>query len=516
MSAPVTTYDELPYDDKPMWQTHPDNLAAIATFRGMTPPPPERCRVLELGCASGQNLLAMAVSLPNARFTGIDQSPRQIDAGVAEVEALRLTNVDLRAMDVMDVDRSFGTFDYIIAHGIYSWVPRPVQAKILEICKRNLADNGVAYISYNTYPGWHQRGMVRDMMAYHVRKTPDARVRIDKARAFVDFLIAGQPPESKATYAQIIRDEAKLLCDAADSYFFHEHLEEVNEPVYFHEFMQRASAQGLQYVGEARPHCPLGLFSATAQAAIRALADDPVRQEQYLDFLRNRTFRWTLLCHQGVALDHQPAPERMAAFWLSGLTQPAIPDPDVTTNEPVEFRSENISVSVQQPLAKAALLELSLAWPLSLPFEALARRVWDRLKTATGHGLTAATCRSELCGALLTFYRNNLVRLGVSEPAFTEQIGEFPKTSVLARRQAARRRKHVSSLRHTFVELPEHERLLVSLLDGSRNRRELAQEIASAIGTPDLQPNWLETTLRRLADQGLLLPESAGNAPARE
>jgi SAM-dependent methyltransferase len=507
MSAPATTYDELPYDDKPIWQTHPDNLAAIATFHGMTPAPPERCHVLELGCASGQNLLAMAMSLQDAHFAGIDRSPRQIAAGVAEVEALRLSNVVLRAMDAMDLDRSFGTFDYVIAHGIYSWVPRPVQTKILQICQQNLAPGGVAYISYNTYPGWHQRGMVRDMMAYHVRKFPDPRTRIEKARAFVDFLIAGQPPESKATYGQMIRDEAKLICDAADSYLFHEHLEEVNEPVYFHEFMARASAQGLQYVGEARPHCPLSLFSANAQAAIRALAEDPVRQEQYLDFLRNRTFRWTLLCHQGMALDHQPAPERMAGFWLSGLTQPATPDAEVTTNEPLEFRSENISVSVNQPLAKATLSELSLAWPLPVAFEALAQRVRDRLKSAHVSGLTADNYRPALCSALLTFYRSNLVRLGVSSPPFTTEIGEFPRTSALVRRQAARGQKYISSLRHTFVELSDQERLLVSLLNGATDRRALAQEAAPAANQPDLPPDWLDMTLARLANHALLLRE---------
>jgi hypothetical protein len=187
------------------------------------------------------------------------------------------------------------------------------------------------------------------------------------------------------------------------------------------------------------------------------------------------------------------------------LTQPATPDADVTTNEPLEFRSENISVSVNQPLAKATLLELSLAWPLPVAFEALAPRVWDRLKTAGLQGLTADRFRPALCSALLTFYRNNLVRLGVTGPLFATEVGECPRTSVLARRQAARGQKFVSSLRHTFVELPEQERLLLSLLDGTRDRRMLAQEISAAGRPSDLQPDWLETTLRRLADQALLL-----------
>src|SRR5260370_36089437 len=170
MSGPATSYDELPYDDKPIRATHPDNLAAIATLYGMTPPPLDRCRVLELGCAAGHNLIAMAISLPEARFTGIDLSPRQIADGQATVAALGLPNVKLQALSVLDMDDAFGQFDYIIAHGIYSWVPAAVQDKVLSVCARNLATDGVAYGSYNTYPGWHQRGMVREMMNYHVRQ----------------------------------------------------------------------------------------------------------------------------------------------------------------------------------------------------------------------------------------------------------------------------------------------------------------------------------------------------------
>jgi methyltransferase-like protein/SAM-dependent methyltransferase len=504
MSEPTNTYDDLPYEDKPMWQTHPDNIAAVATFHGMTPPPPERCRVLELGCASGQNLLAMAVSLPKGHFGGIDLSPRQIAAGVTEVEALGLANVDLRAMSVLDVDRSFGTFDYIIAHGIYSWVPPDVQTKILQVCAQNLAANGVAYVSYNTYPGWHQRAMVREMMAYHVRKIPDARTRIDKARAFVSFLVDGQPPDSKATYAKMIQDEAKLLCDAADSYVFHEHLEEVNQPLYFHEFMERAAAQGLQYLGEARPHCPWSLFSANARAALEALAGDTVRQEQYLDFLRNRTFRWTLLCHQRVALDRRPAPDRMTAFWFIGQTHPATHHPDVTTDAPLDFKSEDFSVTVNQPLVKAALVELSAAWPLPVSFETLGERVWDRLKHGCAQDLTADAWRPALAGALLDMYRNNLVRLGVSHAAFTTDAGELPIASTLVRRQAARSQRFVSSLRHTFVEVGEHERRLLSLLDGTRDRQKLAQEMAAVVNREDLEAGWLATTLEHFGFLALL------------
>ena len=130
--------------------------------------------MLELGCASGDNLIPMALGLPNARFVGIDLSARQIEQGQRQVSALGLANIELRQYNIADVDASWGKFDYIICHGIYSWVPAPVRERLLAICRDNLAPNGVAYVSYNTLPGWHMRGMIRDMMIYHSAAFPGA------------------------------------------------------------------------------------------------------------------------------------------------------------------------------------------------------------------------------------------------------------------------------------------------------------------------------------------------------
>jgi len=128
----------------------------------MIPPDIRKCRVLELACADGSNLIPMACALPESVFLGIDLSQRQVKAGQQTIAALGLTNIELRPLDIREVDESFGTFDYIIAHGIYSWVPADVQDRILEICRERLSENGVAYISYNTNPGWRMRGMMRE------------------------------------------------------------------------------------------------------------------------------------------------------------------------------------------------------------------------------------------------------------------------------------------------------------------------------------------------------------------
>ena len=183
LSSQANSYDEIPYPAGAHPQTHPDHLAMIGTLFGMEPPSVKSCRVLELGCADGGNLIPMAENLPHAEFVGIDLSQRQVADGCALVEHLGLTNICVSNCSITDVDESFGQFDYILAHGVFSWVPHEVQECIFELCQQLLTPQGIAYISYNTYPGWRMRGMLRDMMLYHTRRFSDPHQQVQQARA---------------------------------------------------------------------------------------------------------------------------------------------------------------------------------------------------------------------------------------------------------------------------------------------------------------------------------------------
>ena len=162
----ASSYDEVPYSSYPFSQSHPDRLATIAALFGMAAAPVDRCRVLELGCSSGGNLIPIAVQFPESQFVGVDFSRVELDQASSLVSALNLKNVELLHRNILELNADLRPFDYIIAHGVYSWVPDVVQDRILSLCSELLAPMGVAYISYNTYPGWHMRGMIRDMMSY--------------------------------------------------------------------------------------------------------------------------------------------------------------------------------------------------------------------------------------------------------------------------------------------------------------------------------------------------------------
>ena len=407
------SYDEVPYESNPFPQTHPDRLAVMATLFGMKSKPINRCRVLELGCASGGNLIPMAVGLPGSSFVGVELSARQVADGQALIETVGLKNIELRQMSIMDVNKKFGEFDYIITHGVYSWVPDAVQEKIIEICGTNLAAEGVAYISYNTYPGWHYRGMIRDMMMYHTKQLPTPQARIVQARALLDFLAQSVPAENNA-YGIMLKNELDLLRNLKDYYLFHEHLEDANRPIYFHEFAEQAARLGLQYLGEADFSAMLASnFQKQVADTLKQVSNDIIRTEQYMDFLRNRTFRQTLFCRKEVTLKRNLGPSDMRNFYFASSAKPVSEKPDICSATPEQFRDQaGHTLTTTNPLVKAVFAHLSEIWPQSASFNDLLTTARARASGTLVQDASALAREAEVLGGdLLTAYTANLVEL---------------------------------------------------------------------------------------------------------
>jgi methyltransferase-like protein/Fe-S-cluster containining protein len=517
--GPAGAYDEVPYQGRPFAFTHPDTMATVATLYGMTPPPVERCRVLELGCTDGGNLVPMALGLPQARFVGLDLSPRQVETGRQIIEQLGLKNIDLRVMDLMDVDGSFGEFDFIICHGVFSWVPRPVQDKILAICSQHLAPQGVAYVSYNVYPGWRTRGMVREMALYHVDPAASAPERVRQARQFLEFLVENCTcPNSM--YQTVLREELALWKKNGDAYLRHDQLGDVNEPCYFHEFAGRLANHRLQYITEAK----LADNAATRVYEVRdkllAYSDDVVRFEQHLDFLCDRTFRRSLLCHEQVRLDRSFPPELIERFLLGAQ---AIPIADKAGAEPSstqQFRSDDgISFSSSDPWVKAALMGLFERSGGLLSFEEVCCEARRQLGDSAEARLDPRTDASILKLPLLLCAMRGLVELHVYRSPNIPEITERPRAIPLARLQA--KTDHiVTSWRHARVELDEVERQVLLRLDGQHTRADLLEDLSALAGAGELTlspgagdgvasrstnpPALLTEILRRFARFGLL------------
>lgn len=466
-------YDRVPYPSSSQHHTHPDHLASLAVLHGLDPAAPDRCRVLELGCADGGNLIPMAAELPESRFTGIDLSPRQIESGQNFAAELGLSNLELRAMSVLDVDAGLGEFDYILCHGVFSWVAPVVQEKILAICRENLSPRGVAYVSYNTFPGWHLRGMVRDMVLFHTRGMSDPEERAGRAFELVRFLAeaAGEGQDAHSVFLRTARDHFEEYEDRP-SYLIHEYLEEDNIPLYFHEMVERAGRHGLQYLTEADPHLTeIGNLPAGVAEGLQRLASDRLALEQYLDFVLNRTFRRTLLCHQGIAVERAATPERMRRLHAASAAKPLSEMPDLRPGRSESFRSpKGGNFSSSHPLAKATLTALGAVWPRALSFGDLFADTRARL-AAVGEEADEETL-ADLVGSLVW---SGVAEVHVVPPVCTEVVSAAPRAAALARRQVlagplvTNQRRRVLKLDDTMA------RFLLPHLDGTRDREALVR-----------------------------------------
>jgi cyclopropane fatty-acyl-phospholipid synthase-like methyltransferase len=466
-----SSYDEFPYQSFAFSQTHPDRLATIGLLFGVAPTPVDRCKVLEIGCASAGNLIPMAASLPNSQFVGIDLSPVQVKQGVADVTALGLANIRLLCMNVMDFGEDFGAFDYIVAHGVYSWVPNDVQEKILAVCARQLSPGGIAYISYNTLPGWRMRGAVREAMRYHTRQFPDAKTRVTQARAMLDFLAESVQSDNSA-YAVMLRSEAERVRKQADYYILHDHLEEVNEPLYFYQFTERATRHGLRYLAEAdfTTMLPKDFAPQVAQTLSR-IAPDVLKREQFMDFLRNRAFRQTLLVREAVTLNRKLSPVQVMPLRIASEAQPVRDPPDLLSDQVEEFRAPNGSgVTTQCRITKAAMLILAENSPLAVPFDELLAMARARLDA---HGEDDSNDRGLLATDMLRCFAAGAVEVHWSPSRFVIEVSERPEASAVARLQA-KRGSVATNLRHESGNLDEDARRVLPLLDGSRTLREIA------------------------------------------
>jgi hypothetical protein len=475
-------YDVVPYPGHPFAQTHPDRLAALGALFRIDPPPLDGCRVLELGCGDAGNLVPMAVALPGARFLGVDGSERAIARGRALVDALGLTNATLEVAAIEELELPRAHFDYVIAHGVYSWVGEPVRDRLLELCRSVLSDRGIAYVSYNALPGGRLSGALRDMLVFHTAGLDDPADQIEQARALLRLLVGTWSDEHD--FGAIMRRQGERLLERSDETLFHDELAAVNQPVYFHEFVAHAARHGLQYLAEA------DFFEMQTGVLPEAVSDellhveDPIRREQYLDFIKGRMFRQTLLCRAELELDRSPQPLVVETLAVSSPAQPT-GGPDRAGRVTFEGPTGS-TLTTDHPLVTRALERIARSWPGAV-------RVRELIPQQASEEDRAA-----LCGALLRCYAGNLVQLHAMPPPLTTSVSARPEASPLTRHQA-RAGELVTNLRHASVRIEDDlGRRLVVLLDGTRDRVQLLHELrAFLLETGRQVPHDLDSGLER-------------------
>lgn len=489
MSQLRDAYEEVYYPSFPRPASAPDRLASVATLFGLTPPNPATARVLELGCSDGGNLVPLALVTPQAQFLGVDFARPAVARGEQRIRDLKLANVELRDLDVRDFPPDAGAFDYIIVHGVLSWVPAEIRGAVLALVGRHLAPHGVAYVDYNTQPGSHLKFLFRESMRFHVKRFPKPQQRIDQARSLIKFIVEASPANSlyrtaaEAVHARLLR--------TPDATLFHEDLSEFNEPLYFHDFIAAAAPHDLQYVAEADVWEMNDAFlppqARDRLAGLRTL----VEKEQYLDILRNRAFRQTLLCRNGREIRRALDGSTLEALWFSSDATAA---PGEQADE-VCFRTEQRWVKTVNPVAKTIFETLRRAHP--------GRRTASELREEARRQnyTSAANLDAEFTAVLLHTVMSGLVEIHSGPASCATEISERPQASPLARYQV----EHggtLSTLHHrTFNLTSESGRRILPLLDGAHT----IPAIAEVLGLPETV---IREELRVLAANALLLPDS--------
>ena len=452
-------YDAIPYETVPHPLTHPDRLATVASFLGVASSSVAQARVLEVGCGDGANLIPMAAALPAASFVGCDLSPRAVAAGRATIAALGLTNIALVEEDLTSLAPAHGQFDYLIAHGVYSWVPPAVRDGLFALAATRLAPSGLMFVSFNALPGCRVRQTAWDVLHRHVDRLEDPRARLAAARELAALIGTGNRSFHEADDA--VRAEFRAIAQSSDSELCHDTLAVPNDPVYFHDFTLHAARFGLRYLAEAELHSMSAVaLSPEARAFVSKL--DPAAREEYLDFVRLRRFRQSLLCRVDAPSDPAPLAARLDAMHVAAdrpLLQAVANGklPDVARQfDPAHGGGGPVRMLLEHIAQRA---------PAALPVNTL--REW----------LTGQALPRPLEFLLTDAYVSNLVNLHLHPPAVVAAAGKLPVAGLLARFEAATR-DDLTSLLHTRVQLPDpNARRLLALLDGTRDRAALATAI---------------------------------------
>jgi SAM-dependent methyltransferase len=435
-----------PYKTCARKETHPARIGALARLYGIEAAPADRCSVLEIGCGDGGNIIPLAAQFPESSFVGIDIDGELIEQGRAEIAGVALKNVELITCDISQYKPPSASFDYVICHGVYSWVSPAVQRDILIRSVAALAAHGVFFVSYNTLPGWRQRGALRDILrvgASFVENEDDV-VRLENAMAFLALIV-----EQSSLITPYVREAAERLKNSEPAYLVQEFLGPYNSAQMFTDFIADARGAGLQFVSESRVVMMSSEdLSPQLNEVLTALDDNTIAREQVIDIVRNRMFRETLLCHESQKLDRG-----LRTTTFKGLTFVAMYLPEEPTaadeGSSVRLLERYSGRDISAPAGECAemLKVLAACGPQGATFETLRER----------SGMDEHECLR----TIFTLWKTGFVE------ALTAPIcgcRERAEVSQVARKQAVSKSRVTSALHESFNLSAEERAVLAQVI----------------------------------------------------
>ena len=461
----------------------PFYLRTISKLVGIDAAPLESAKILELGCAAGGNIIPFAVSFPGSQIVGIDSSEQYIKTAIELKNQLKLTNIDLIASDIMELDLSIGKFDYIIVHDVYSWVSDEVQKKILSICRENLNPNGLVFLSYHTLPGWNNLSTVRDFALYHAQNFETIPEKINQVRLLFDY-VSEVVQNSDSAYAKLMIETAEMLKSKPDFSIEHDFLDPKSKACYFFQFIEAATENALKYVVDADiAKLYLDNYPKIIKDKIGKI-DDPIRMEQFLDFLTNRAFRQTILCHEDQAINKILSIDLLPDFYFK---MNLFYDSKMEEEE-MKFYIQNNQedfISTSNPILKSIFMTLSEN-PQYVSFNDVISISGNRLNEVDFSAIEAQAKIS----LMDLFLRGKLdVRADLIK-VNTETV-EFPKIWEYAVMQSKfLNQSTVTNLYFESVQLNLFEYYLIRHLDGKNSKEKIINKMLKHFKNGELETNY--------------------------
>jgi SAM-dependent methyltransferase len=482
MSAP-DTYDQQPYSQFTWEFTHPGRLAATARLRGLDPPSVATARVLELGCASGTNLLPMAEQLPGASFVGLDRSAVQVAQGRALKQAVGVDNLtfvqgDLDDPALLDHPALQGPFDYVIAHGLYTWVSPVAQSAVLALAAR-LSSGGVAFLSADVLPGARLRQMSRDLLQCFDDPTAPVQRRLGVAQRVLQTVGTAQP-DSSAMGAQV-RHDARRAQTLDPAFLLHDRLSGHYHPALLRSVVEAASAHGLQFLGDALPSAMVPSLPQEVAVLLDAQGAGHLQRLQATDLVHSAAFRRILLTPAGPGLCWPTRLDVLGSLHIWG-----------------RVRAESVAGDEATGVEAGCLDQITGVHPASTQLANLAPTPDDRAR------VSAVVRGAWLAGAV--------VLSTLPSPAAAE-LTDRPRVLRLTRFQAAAKARRLVNAQQGLVAVDALDRALLKAMDGTRTPEALlgvavhdallGELPVSRDGTPVTEPGQLRQILAEPVSEAL-------------
>ena len=465
-------FDLVPYEAIGIPYTLPAHLALSSAWYGGPKPKVRAYRAIELGCGAGGNLIPMAYYQRDSRFVGVDYSKRHIECARETATELGLDNIQFELGDVCDLDKANREpFDYIIAHGLFSWIPEEARAAVLVFCRDHLSPNGIAYICYNTMPGWAMRGVVRDAL----RRSPSVQSADLKDQAIkakqVAINLLNDLPSREHPFGALLGHELERIRGCAPYYIQHEYLAADNVPFWFADFVALANRYHLDYVAEALFCRSEGQMPQSIADALEKHGYPAVYREEVADLPGNRQMRTSILCHNDAQRSRVSRRELLNTVTIATVLRAKSDDVRLADGVFERFDGEGgIGVELDFSLSKAAVLILSAQLPLGLTFDELLKQSEKML--AESHIPLPPDATAKLAEEITSLFTFGQLHLRLVEPTKACPIEQYPVAHMLAQFEA-RNRKAQSTPHHIMLPNQEGVAELIRLLDGKHSLADL-------------------------------------------